>query len=242
MLILTKKILQSYPNGFNSFIVTGRRGIGKSTYSLTALHAVYMERGMSNTAAWDASLNSLKFTIPEIITYLKSALEADEKQICLIWDDTRIFGSGMKYHLNMKLIDKLSGLLDYIRTSLCSLIMTCPSTSGLLGVLKSYDDYEVKIHYTREGGFNREAKGYLWSTLPSGQKRIYHKFTDSYSCRLPNWVYKRYMAKRKEAFKTIIVDVEHVIKEREAKEKKWYEKNVKKKIEMIKEMEDKETS
>jgi len=231
MLILTKKIIQSYPNGFNSFIITGRRGIGKSAYSLSALHAVYTKRGMSNIAAWDASLNSLKFTIPEIIDYLKTAVDADEKRVCLIWDDTRIFASGMKYHLNMKLIDKLSGMLDYIRTSLCSLIMTCPSTSGLLGVLKSYDDYEVKIHFTHAGGFAREAKGYLWSSLPSGQKRIYHKFTDSYSCRLPNWVYKRYMTKRKDAFKTILVDVGQVLEEKEVKEKKWHEKNVKKKIE-----------
>ena len=227
MLILTKKILQAHPNGFNSFIVTGRRGIGKTSYGLVALHDVYTDMGMSNIAAWDASLKSLKFTIPEIIDYLKTAVDADEKRICLIWDDTRIFASGMKYHLNMKLIDKLSGMLDYVRTSLCSLIMTCPSTSGLLGVLKSYDDYEVKIHFTHKGGYSREARGYLWSSLPSGQKRIYHKFSDSYSCRLPNWVYKRYMEKRKEAFKTILVDVEHIVEEKKAKEEKWYEKNVK---------------
>ena len=232
MLVLTKKILQAYPNGFNSFIITGKRGIGKSSYSLKALHDVNIDMGMSNIAAWDASLMSLKFTIPEIITYLKTAVDSDEKRVCLIWDDTRIFASGMKYHLNMKLIDKLSGLLDYIRTSLCTLIMTCPSTSGLLGVLKSYDDFLVKIHYSNDGGFNRVSKGYLWNTLPSGQKRVYHKFTDTYNCRLPNWVYKRYMTQRQAAFKTILVDVEHIVKEKEIKEKKWYDKHVKKTSEM----------
>jgi hypothetical protein len=209
MLILTKKILQSYPNGFNSFLITGRRGIGKSSYSLRSLHDALVEMGMSNIRAWDTALKSLKFTIPEVIAYLKEAVDADEKKVCLIWDDTRIFASGTQYHLNMKLVYKLSGMLDSIRTAVCNLVMTCPSTSGLLGVLKSYDDYLCKIHFSHEGGFARISKGYLWSSLPSGQKRIYLKFVDSFNCRLPNWIYEKYMIQRKNALKDILVDLEN---------------------------------
>lgn len=220
MLILTKKIIQAHPNGFNSFIVTGRRGIGKSSYSLKALHDALVENGMSNIEAWDVALKSLKFTIPSVISFLKDAVDRDEKKVCLIWDDTRIFAGGAQYHLNMKLVSKLSGMLDSIRTAVCTLVMTCPSSSGLLGVLKSYDDYLVKIHYSHDGGFHRVSKGYLWSSLPSGQKRIYHKFTDSFNCRLPDWVYKRYMIERKNALATTLIDIDEIIKEDETKGKK----------------------
>jgi len=206
-------MLQSYPNGFNSFMVVGRRGIGKTAYSLLALHSALVELGMSNIKAWDVALKSLKFSIPSVISYLKDAVDRDEKKICLIWDDARIFAGGSQYHLNMKLVSKLSGMLDSVRTAVCTLILTCPSSSGLLGILKSYDDFLIKVHYSHDGGFRRVSKGYLWSSLPSGSKRIYHKFDDNFSCRLPDWIYKRYMVERKNALRDVLVDLEAEVKE-----------------------------
>lgn len=212
MLILAKKIKGVYPDGFGSYMVIGRRGIGKSSYALKCLYNAYVLLGYDEDEAWKKALSSLQFSISEVITFLKRCVNKDEKELCLIWDDTRTFASGSQYHLNMKLCTQLGSLLDTVRTAINCLILTCPSSEGLLGILKTYDDYLIKIKYSDRGGFYRVATGYLWSTLPAGQKRIYTKFRDNYSCRLPDDIYKKYMVRRKKALSNILVDVEQTIK------------------------------
>ena len=210
MLVLTKKLLGAHPSSFFSVMVLGRRSIGKTSYSLKALHDFYVECGSTDNNAWRLAIDSLKFSIPQVIDYIESALNSDIKKPCLIWDDCRVHGSGSQYHLHMELVSQLGGLLDVVRTSLSSLILTCPSSSGLLGILKSYDDFVVKIHHDPRGGYRRIAKGYLWSSLPSGKRLIYHKFDDSYSCYLPKWVYDEYMDSRKVAMRCLLEDIKHV--------------------------------
>lgn len=211
MLVLSRKILGAYPTSFFSCLVVGSRGIGKSTYSLWALHDVFISLGTTDNQAWRLALGSLKFSIPEVIDFIQKAIDDDEKRVCLIWDDTRVHGSGSQYRFNMRLVTTLGGMLDSIRTSVSSLIMTAPSNYGLLGILKSYDDYLIKIYHTSEGGFNRLGKGYKWSTLPSGTRRIYPKFKDPYSCYIPVWVYNKYMARRKAALANAVTSLKKEI-------------------------------
>lgn len=211
--ILTKKIFQSYPNSFTAFNICGRRGIGKSSYSLWALHDAFVLMGYTHNQAWREALGCLKFKLVDVVAYLKDAVDNDEKKVCLIWDDARVHASGGQYFIQTKMVIKLGGLMDTIRTAVSCLILTMPSPKGLLGVLKNYDDYLVKIKYAESGGFNRVATGYLWTTLPAGQRRIYTKFHDKYSCRLPNWVYEKYMIERKNALKDVLADLEQEVKE-----------------------------
>lgn len=213
MLVLSKKIIQSYPDGFQSFMVIGRRGIGKSSYSLRALHDALVDMGYDDETSWNMSLDSIKFKISDVCSYLLNAVNSDDKKIALVWDDLRVFASGSQYQLQMKLVNKLIGLLDTVRTAVSILILTCPSPKGLLSVLQSYDDYLIKIRHCERGGYYREATGYLWTTLPSGQRRIYTKFRDSYNCRLPNWVYDEYMVQRKQALRDALVGIDQLINE-----------------------------
>jgi hypothetical protein len=112
----------------------------------------------------------------------------------------------------MRLVNKLKGMLDTIRTATSSVILTCPSVEGLLGVLRSYNDYQVEIKYSEEGGWYRRAVGYLWSSLPSGKRLIYKKFEDKFSCYLPNHIFEIYNAKRKKALADILVDLKEETK------------------------------
>lgn len=207
MLVLTKRMLGADPGSFFSIMILGRRSIGKTAYALWGTHDFFVERGFTSNDAWRESLSVLKFSIPEVIEFIEDAKRRKIKKPILIWDDCRVYGGGSQYHLQMKLVSQLGGLLDVIRTRISNLILTCPSSSGLLGILKSYDDYIAKIHHTKEGGFNREARGYLWSSLPSGKRLIYHKFTDNYSCYLPQWVYIIYMDMRDVATECILTAI-----------------------------------
>lgn len=213
MLVLTKKIVQSYPDSFTSFMVVGKRGIGKSTYCLRSLHDAYVVLGYSDKDAWEKALDSLKFSIPDVVKYLKHCVDTDEKEICLIWDDTRVFASGTQYHLQMRMVSKLVGLLDTVRTAVSCLILTCPSPKGLLSVLQTYDDYLVKIKHCDRGGYYRIATGYIWTTLPSGQRRIYTKFRDEFNCYLPKKIYNRYMLTRKKALSDVLIELEDELKD-----------------------------
>jgi hypothetical protein len=106
--------------------------------------------------------------------------------------------------------------MDVIRSALCTVILTCPSDKGLLGILTSYDQYQIRISYSIDnpgGTWMRTAKGYIWNTLPSGQKRIYKKYIDEYSCYLPNDVYEKYAKIRMDALKGILVDIDKLLKE-----------------------------
>jgi hypothetical protein len=211
-LVLAKKIFGCHPDGFQSFTIVGRRGIGKSSYSLHALHEVFMKLGYTDNEAWRMALSCLKFSIEDVVRYLREAIDLDHTKVCLIWDDVGIHAAGSKYFLNMKLVDTLKGVMDSVRTAVNSLILTCPSTSGLLNLLKHYDDYMIKISYGDRGGYYRVAHGYLWNTLPGGQKRIYKKFIDDYSCYLPVWVYEEYMRLRKAALRDVLGDLEQIVK------------------------------
>jgi hypothetical protein len=207
-LILANKIYGVIPNGFASYFVCGSRGIGKSAYSLKVLHEVFLRLGYSDDDAWTESLNCIKFSIPDVIKYLQDAVKTDSKKIALLWDDVRVFGGSTQYFINMRLVDKLKGMLDTMRTAVNCVILTCPNTQGLLGILKSYDDYQIAVKYSEKGGWYRRAVGYLWTSLPSGKRLVYKKFEDSFSCYLPNHVFEIYNAQRKKALADILVDLE----------------------------------
>ncbi len=209
-LVLANKIYNLHnKNNFSSFTVLGDRDIGKSTYSLKATQGAFMKIGYDYDEAWRLSLECIKFSIPQVVEYLKDALTGDEKKLVLVWDDVRIFAAGSQYFLNLKLYNELIGLLDSIKVAINCLILTCPSVQGILGVLKSYDDFQIKIKPARGIGADyRIAKGYKWDTLPSGQRRIYSKFKDTFYCRVPDPWYSIYYKMRKQASMDKVLGVE----------------------------------
>lgn len=203
------------PDSFSSFYITGKRGIGKSSYALKVLHEVYSNPPLNyeDEAAYHAALDCLQFTIPEVVNYLSKLSNRNKKTVCLLWDDLRVFASGSKYFTEMKLVQRLIGMFDSIRTVTNCVLLTCPSMEGTLSFLRSYDDYMIKISYSKEGGWDRVASGYLWNTLPSGKKLVYKKFVDYYNCRLPNWIYEKYMLRRRKVLRDALVDLDKDEKE-----------------------------
>jgi len=211
-LILANKIYNSIKKDkFASFVIIGDRNIGKSTYGLKSLQGAFKKLGYTDNDAWKESIKSIKFAIPDVISYIRKGLDTNKKLPCLIWDDVRIFASGSQYFLNIKLYNELLGLLDGIKVAVNCLILTCPSMQGVLNVLKSYDDFQIKIKPSSRGGEYRLAKAYKWDTLPSGMRRIYHKFNDTFYCRVPDIPYRKYYKMRKQATMDRVVGVEKAI-------------------------------
>lgn len=210
-LITGNKILKGHPHGFNSFTVVGDRGIGKSTYALIVVYEIFRKLGYEKNQAWNEAINCCKFHIQDVIKFLKISADSDDIKPVIIWDDIAIHASGTKYFLNMRMVDQLKAVLDTIRLAISGLIMTCPSTKGLLSILKVYDDYKLVVRYSKRGGYYREITAYKWNTLPSGKRIIRTQYTDNYNCYIPNWVFDKYMVMRKNATKETLDRLEQSI-------------------------------
>lgn len=196
-----RKILQAHPYGFKCFILTVDRGIGKSSYGLIVVKEVYQQMGWDSKDAWQEALRCCKFHIKEVISFLRESALADKPKPVLLWDDVGIHASGSKYFLNMKMVDHLKAVLDTIRTAISGLIMTCPTTTGLLSMLNNYDDYKLIIRYSQRGGYYRDVTAYKWNTLPSGKRIIKTQYYDYYNCYIPNNLLNKYIDMRKNALK-----------------------------------------
>jgi len=196
---LSKKIYHSYPNGFTGALIIGKRGVGKSSYALRVIHEVYRHAGMTPNEAWEKALSVCLYEIKDVIKFLKKSSREPVPERIMLWDDVGIHCNSGTYFTNMKLAMELKGVLDSIRTGVSGLIMTSPTQSNLLGILKSYDDFLIEIKYTQRGGMYRRAVAYQFVTLPSGKKLVHKRFIDNYNLYLPKWVFDQYQTLRKDA-------------------------------------------
>lgn len=209
-LYLSKKILREYPNGFVGGIVEGKRGVGKSAYCIKVMKEVYQKRnGCSDEEAYDIALKHLLFDLDDVIPFLQHASKQPQPVIVATWDDAGVHGSNIRWFTNMRQVEMLKALTDTIRTGLTGFLINCPDRHGLLKVLRSYDDFVITI--TKGSGavspyvsYDRVARGYNIFKLPSGTRRIYKSFEDSYSCYLPDYVYKKYSAIRRKYFEKAV--------------------------------------
>jgi len=197
-LYLTEKILVAHPNGFCGAIITGPRGIGKSCYAINVAWEVFRNLGYDETTSWIMALDCLKFTIQDVVDFIKKNVLSPDKAHLLIWDDAGTYAGTTKWWTDRNALDNLKGVTDTIRTGVCSLIITTPSESDLTKFLRNYDDYIIQIRYHIDGGKYRMAKGYLKRTLPSGKRVVYSKFKNRFYVMLPNWVYEKYKGMRDE--------------------------------------------
>jgi hypothetical protein len=212
-LILANKIYTAVKNKrFASYIIVGNRDIGKSTYALKVLYEVFLRLGEDPITAWKSAMGCVKFSIPDVIKYLREGTELykknQTKKVALVWDDLRKHATGTKYRNSPRLYDEIIGLLDTIKIPIHCFIGTCPNMTGVMKVLQSFDGFQVKIKYSTKGGRYRLAKGYLWETSPMGQRSLYTKFKDTFDCRLPNWVWHDYEVDRIKATEHSIDAVE----------------------------------
>jgi len=188
-------------NGLFSCIVTGERGIGKSSYSLQTLYQVFRTLGHDPETSWNMALDRMLFKIPDIIEFLEQTSHKKDKDI-FCWDDAGVYGGGVRWLTHYKEMVLIESLCDTLRSTLYGILLTVPDIRTLSRRLRSYDDYVIKIYFDKKqsetnNGDSRTARIYKKAMSPAGQSRIYKRYYDSFNIMLPDWVYKKYQAKRK---------------------------------------------
>ena len=222
-LILGNRIKKIHPNGFMGAIIEGERGYGKSMYALKVMAQIfYNMEGLNETQAWDKALDNMIFTMEDVITRINYNIENDI--VAPVWclDDATVHFCSYKYFTNLYEVILLHGMFDTIRTVVTGLLLTCPKRKLLLSALRNYDDYTIQIGKDISGdsnGYSRVAKGIKWYTWPDGKRRFRKMFEDHYSCYVPNWIYDKYMVKRKKYLQDVNTELQDIIKEKLEKKK-----------------------
>ena len=209
-LTLAYRITSKHPTGFIGAIIEGERGYGKSSYALKVMAQVYQNLlGIKDEEAWNMSIDNMIFSMNDMTQRITSNIDKDEVTPCWCLDDATVHFSSYKFFTNLYEVILIHGLFDTIRTACTGLLMTCPKRDLLLAALRNYDDYKIEIIMDR--GWERQARGYKIKTTPVGQRRIYKNFEDNYSCYLPDWVYQKYMDKRKFYLKQTNAELQNLL-------------------------------
>lgn len=217
-LTLSLRILQKYPMGFIGAIIEGERGYGKSTYALKVMAQVYKTlQGCSDEEAWNIAIDNMIFSMDELIKKINHNINTDTVTPALCLDDATVHFSSYKFFTNLYEVILIHGMFDTIRTACTGLILTCPKRDLLLAALRNYDDYKIEIYMDHD--WERIARGYKLKTTPIGQKRTYKNFEDNYSCYLPDWVFTKYMEKRKFYLKQTNDELQKILSSKDEKKK-----------------------
>lgn len=214
MWYLVEYILNERPHGFLGAIIWGNRSIGKSIYAIKVARKLFILDGYSEDESWGKAIDSCVFLIEDLITVVRKH-DYKNKAPIIIWDDAGFHGSGMLYHVHMAHAMLLKGISDTVRTSTQCLLLTAPSTKGLMSFLTNYGDYEIKI--TKNRGWQREAKLVKERIEHWGKRRKIDKGTDSFSTYMPNKWYHIYMEKRNRYKEMILKEIEKWEKKRKKK-------------------------
>lgn len=217
-LTLANRIVQKYPTGFIGAIIEGERGYGKSSYALKVMAQVYqILEGLDETSSWNRAIDNMIFSMDAIIKLINYNIENDVVSPAFCLDDATVHFSSYKFFTNLYEVILIHGMFDTIRTACTGLLLTCPKRDLLLAALRNYDDYKIEIYMDRD--WERIARGYKMKTSPIGQRRTYKNFEDNYSCYLPDWVFEKYMAKRKFYLKQTNEELQRILGSKEEKKK-----------------------
>lgn len=202
---------------FCGAIVYGPRGAGKSSFCLKTLADLYKNGfEMTEDEAYREALDHMLYDMPEITSTIQDLLENGEgPEPALILDDAGIYLGSTQYWSRVKFHSLMKSLLDSIRLASSSLLLTVPSPKTLIKYARAFDDYFIKIT-RRSGDYRRLATIYAKYTLPSGKTWISKKGKTKYTCRLPEWVYKEHVEKRRNQLEGITKEIQTSIEEAEA--------------------------
>lgn len=190
-------------NGLYSSIVTGARGVGKSSYCIQVVFNVLRKLGYEVDEAWQMALDRTLYTIPEIINFLDVSTEKEYKDL-FIWDDAGVFAGGVRWLTNQQEMVLIESMCDTLRDSVYGILFNVPDVRTLSRRLRTYDDFLVKIYrLSNKDKLNfentitlREARLYKKMITPASQVRVYKQYRDTFEVMLPNWVYEKYKEKR----------------------------------------------
>ena len=116
--------------GLYSQIITGKRGIGKSSYALQVLFRIFRTLGFEVDESWDMALDRILYKVPEVVDFLESSADKEFKDI-FIWDDAGVFAGGVRWLTDQKEMVLIESICDTLRDCVYGVLFTVPDQRTL---------------------------------------------------------------------------------------------------------------
>ena len=189
-------------NEFQGIIIYGKKGAGKSVYSIKSLATWYMRvEELPCGVAYREALNSIAFSAKDLLEQIEMG-----RQI-VIWDDAGLWGSTYMWFDEEKrgYLEALLDWYDVARSDISILIMTTPSKKKLPPRIREDPDAIVisimkSGHITGGNKLIKKSIAYAARNIESlWSDRHVRKalFKDHYTVVLPDPVYEYYQIIRK---------------------------------------------
>ena len=163
-----------YKPGYETIVIWGVQGSGKSNLLLQTGYWVYHKEGeISSEDAWNMVLQNVLFTPSQFIDKLKK-IPKDIRIPWLGWDDIGVHYSYMSFRTDVKIYEGIGQAWHAIRTKANVTVLTIPVINDLPANLKRNITIEVFI------GRNQFVETRRWFRLPSLRPN-----QDSFLVRLP---------------------------------------------------------
>jgi hypothetical protein len=198
---LGSKIINAYKtNGFESAIVFGKQGVGKTTYALKVAKEVYQRLGHDPQEAWEFALDSLFFELKDALRLMKIFRENDRTIPVIIFDDAGLWLQ--KYEWQREDLMKFYKVYNIIRNIVSGIIFTTPSPNDITFYVREKGWKLVKIVRNGSAKGIRRARAKIavnTITIKKGkvQNVVKWKTIDDYYVHLPDWIFKEYQERRK---------------------------------------------
>ena len=178
--------------GFNSVIVYGKQGAGKSVYAIkVSFDMLRRVDAIPRQASTEYVFKRyMVFSAHQFMGKLRGA--RGSRLPVLIWDDAGVHGGSYLFFTDVFLAKALGDLFRVARTRVANIIFTTPSPQDLLKPFRSYDTIIVYVHELDE----RWSRAHIYQLrlLPSGEARIWKRAVEDFKRRLRT--YDEYMKLR----------------------------------------------
>ncbi len=200
---MAKKMVRNYrDDDFTLWIVEGNLRIGKSSYAIKNGLSV-LDYYWGDPATWESIKPFMGWHPAEVV---EKWLNVEERQPFFIWDDAGMWLYSLDWH--NPLMVAIQKYMNVVATDYSNLILTTPNVKWILSKITSMPGMQrvkiIKRYGTKRTDaesrmFSRIAIGYEPWTSPDLKKGgVYKRFYDTYSCKLPDPLYKVYQPIREE--------------------------------------------
>lgn len=197
--------------GYETCVIWGTQGNGKSSRMLQMLYWVYFALYENEKVAWDMVLDRIVFRPNDFIKLLEE-LPDDVTLAALGWDDIGVHYPSTKFKTDIKTYEAIDSTWAAIRTKVHVMIPTIPLIDRLAKNIKDNVTFELFIgnnqvqiinRWYRLPGF-KENSNFFKVTIEKGRR--FDKFM------VPLWVWQLYWAKRIDLTKEALSNLKAVSK------------------------------
>lgn len=213
-------------NGFQSIIIFGKQGSGKTTYALKVGARIlrYLYPDLTEHDAWWQAYNLMVFSLDEAIQKLTSVMSAHEQGNInyrlpfLIIDDASI--DLIKYAWHEKQNIQFAKLNNLARTWSTALIFTTPWIDDLQKFLREKAWLVVQVQkYGKSKGEYPQSIAWIYKRtikLDHGEfkGKYVEKYYDIFRREMPNDLYEEYIKRRDKVMMKIANEVLAILREK----------------------------